>query len=207
VAILGLTGGIACGKTHAASGLALLLGCDLLSADEIVHRLLREDAGVRGELAGRFGGSIFAGPNGELDRARMREIVFADPQRRRVLEEILHPRVRSEWTGCVGRARREDRSLLVEIPLLYETGAGEWFDRVVVVAAPRETQLERLTEIRGMPRQIAERMIDAQMPLPEKIRRADHVVWNGGLLPALDRQVELVAGIVSGLLREKRERV
>lgn len=195
MAVLGLTGGIACGKSRLAKRLAEALGWELISADVIARRLTATDATVRRQIAERCGADVLD-EKLELDRNRLRDLVFNDPLLKRGLEEILHPRIRSEWTERATVARRNHRNLIVEIPLLYETAAEDRFDRVVVVAAPREAQVERLTQHRGVPRMIAERMIDAQMPLPEKIRRAQIVLWNGGSLTAFDRQSTLLASLL-----------
>jgi dephospho-CoA kinase len=175
--------------------LAEALGWELISADVIARRLTATDATVRRQIAERCGADVLD-EKLELDRNRLRDLVFNDPLLKRGLEEILHPRIRSEWTERATVARRNHRNLIVEIPLLYETAAEDRFDRVVVVAAPREAQVERLTQHRGVPRMIAERMIDAQMPLPEKIRRAQIVLWNGGSLTAFDRQSTLLASLL-----------
>ena len=139
-----------------------------------------------------FGNEIF-GPDGGADRAGLRELVFADDEKRRILEEILHPAIREKWVSLAGKARDAGEWLAVDIPLLYETGAEGSFDTVIVVACRATTQMERLLNIRKLDRAMAGRIIAAQMDLNEKTARADHLVWNDGPEAALDEQAAILA--------------
>jgi dephospho-CoA kinase len=118
--------------------------------------------------------------------------VFADEEKKRALEQILHPRIRRQWSLEAEGHRNSTELFFADIPLLYETGGETLCDRVVVVACSPGLQLERLMARTGLPRAEAQQMIDAQMPLTEKISRADHVVWNNGGRDALAEQAGLL---------------
>lgn len=192
VPILGITGGIATGKSSFASLFARHTGAALFDADRAARDLLHSDEKVRSLVRGAFGSGIF-GPDGEADRSRLRELVFADDEKRRTLEEILHPAIREKWVSLAGKARADGEWLAVDIPLLYETGAEGEFDTVIVVACRASTQMERLLNIRKMDRAMAARIIAAQMDLGAKIARAGHLAWNDGPEAALDEQAAILA--------------
>ncbi len=158
----------------------------MISSDDIVHRLLREDEEVHRELTARFGAEI-VGPGG-ADRARIAEIVFADPEQLAWLESLLHPRVVREYL-----AWRENQTAPVtvnEIPLLYETGGEERFDHVVVITAPPDVRARR-ARVDTAPREA--RLV----PDDEKVRRADFAYVNEGTLEELDAFVADVLAHVS----------
>ena len=158
----------------------------MISSDEVVHRLLREDEEIHRELAARFGADVI-GPGG-ADRARIADVVFADPEQLAWLESLLHPRVVREYL-----AWRDEQTAPVtvsEIPLLYETGAERRFDRVVVITAPPEVRAQR-TRVDAAPREA--RLV----PDDEKVRRADFAYVNEGTLEELDAFVADVLARVS----------
>jgi dephospho-CoA kinase len=128
-----------------------------------------------------------------LNRAQMRSIVFADAEKKRALEQILHPRIRRQWSLEAESRRNSADLFFADIPLLYETGGETLCDSVVVVACSPSVQLERLVARTQLDRSAAEQMIRSQMPLAEKIRRADHVVWNNGERGVLAAQAGLLA--------------
>ena len=183
-----LTGGIAAGKSEALRAFARH-GAAVESSDEIVHRLYREDEELRSALCERWGGRVFAG--GEVDRAAVGRIVFADRGELDWLEHELHPRVRRAVDGWIEalRGRADPPALaVVEIPLLYETGGESRFDAVVAVTAPSSLREER----RGG---VADR--EARLlPEEEKLRRADFAFVNDGRLEELDA---FVGGVVEAL--------
>ena len=158
----------------------------MISSDDIVHRLLREDEEVHRELAARFGPEI-VGPDG-ADRARIAEIVFADPEQLAWLEALLHPRVVREYLAW--RERQSAPVTVSEIPLLYETGGERRFDHVVVITAPAEVRARR-TRVDAGPREA--RLV----PDDEKVRRADFAYVNEGTLEELDAFVADVLARVS----------
>jgi dephospho-CoA kinase len=190
--ILGITGGIATGKSSFAALLARLTGAALFDADRTAGELLRSDGDVRRLVLLAFGNEVI-GPSGEPDRTALREIVFADEQKRRALEGILHPAIQARWVSLAEKARRSGEWLAVDIPLLFETGVERSFDAIIVVACRASTQMDRLLNIRKLDRAMAGRIIAAQMDLDRKITCADHVVWNDGPAAALDAQAALLA--------------
>jgi dephospho-CoA kinase len=149
---------------------------------------------VRGLIEAEFGPSVYSA-GGDLNREVIRSIVFADAEKKRALEQILHPRIRRQWSLEAESCRHSIRLFFADIPLLYETGGETLCDRVVVVACSPDVQLERLLARTGLERAAARQMIDAQMPLSEKIRRADHVVWNNGGREMLVAQARLLVAL------------
>src|SRR5207248_6367044 len=131
---------------------------------------------VKQEIREKFGSSVFSSDRA-LNRAKLRAIIFGDATRKRALERILHPRIRSQWTAEAKRHRNSPDFFFADIPLLYETGGESLCDLVVVVASSYKVQLARLAERMSLKNTEAEQMIRSQMPLEEKIARADHVVW------------------------------
>jgi len=129
-----------------------------------------------------------------IDRARLREIVFRDERQRRKLEAILHPEIRARWAKLAEETRREGTWLLVDIPLLFETGAEIAFDGVVVVACSAATQRARLVLNRGLTDAMADRIIASQQSLASKVARAAHVIWSDCPLPRLEEQARIFAG-------------
>jgi dephospho-CoA kinase len=173
-----LTGGIAAGKSEALQAFQRH-GAAVVSSDEVVHELYREDEGLKQALRGRWGDRVFAG--GEVDRAEVGRIVFADRDELEWLEAELHPRVRAAIDAWVEelRSRPEPPAVaIVEVPLLYETGGETRFDRVVVVTAPAELRAAR----RGPFADREARLV----PEEEKVSRADFAFVNDGPLEALD---------------------
>lgn len=189
---LGLTGGIAVGKSSFAKLLLRELPMEYFDSDRCVHELLAEDDPTRDAIVASFGEAVLDA-NQRPDRAQLRAVVFENEERRKALEAILHPVVRSRWTERVEVARKTNACVLVDIPLLYETGAQDGLDRVIVVACSRETQLRRLTSERGLAPELAARMIAAQLDLSAKIQQADHVIWNDSTVSNLDGQSRLLA--------------
>lgn len=174
-----LTGGIAAGKSEALVAFARH-GAAVISSDDVVHRLYREDEGLQATLRSRWGERVFR--DREVDRGEIGRIVFADRAELAWLEAELHPRVRAatdEWL-----AEQTADVAVAEIPLLYETGGEARFDRVVVVTAPSDVREAR----RGVVAEREERLV----PEEEKVRRADFVYVNDGSLEELDAFVENV---------------
>jgi dephospho-CoA kinase len=192
VPVLGLTGGIATGKSTFTRCLREQLPMEHFDADRCVHELLASDDTVRDAIREAFGPEA-CDAAGRPDRAKLRALVFGDEARRKKLESILHPIVRERWLGLAAAARANGEWWLVDIPLLYETGAEAHFDRVIVVACHRDTQLFRLTGERGLAPGTASQIIAAQLELGEKIQKADHVIWNDSTVPNLDGQSRILA--------------
>ena len=190
---IGITGGISTGKTTFCECLREILPeATFFDADRAAHDLTGNDPEVKEMIRQEFGPEIFSA-NGDLNRAQMRSIVFADADKRRALEQILHPRIRRQWSHQAESRRNSSDLFFADIPLLYETGGETLCDTVVVVACSASVQLERLVSRTRLPRSEVEQMIRSQMPLAEKIRRADHVVWNNGVRAVLAAQAGLLA--------------
>jgi dephospho-CoA kinase len=168
----------------------------VISSDEIVHRLLRENEDVKLALVGRLGEGIL-GEDGEIDRKRVGEIVFGDSEALAWLEGLLHPLVSAvyfQWREDLAELPDPPAVCVTEVPLLYEVGAGERFDKVVVITAPRLLREQRTNvPIAGR----TERLIDDR----EKVKRADYVYVNTGGVEQLDAWV---AGVMEEL-RASRE--
>jgi dephospho-CoA kinase len=190
--VIGITGGISTGKSTLSRCLRGLTGAQLFDADRAARQLTDDDGEVRNLLRGRFGPEIFSA-SGVLNRAALRAIVFADSEKKRALEQILHPRIRQQWATAAEESRRSGKLFLADIPLLYETNGEVLCDRIVVVACAQEIQLQRLISRTHLSSSAALEMIDSQMPLAQKISRADHVVWNNGPLPVLEAQAGILA--------------
>jgi dephospho-CoA kinase len=179
-----LTGGIAAGKSEALKAFARH-GAATISSDALVHDLYRDDAELKDALRARWGDAVFA--DGEVDRAAVGRIVFADRGELAWLEAELHPRVRAATTDWL--AGQTADVAVAEIPLLFETGGEARFDKVVVITAPAELRAER----RGAFADREERLV----PEEEKTRRADFAYVNDGTLEELD-------AFVAGVLEEVR---
>jgi len=190
---VGITGGISTGKSTFCGCLREIVPAAKFFNADLAARLLPELPEVKQEILGQFGGEVFS-PDGDLNRTKLRAIVFADAAKRRALEQILHPRIRRQWMAEAKKHRNSPDFFFADIPLLYETGGETLCERVVVVACSRNIQLDRLAKRKSLKRSEAEQMINSQMPLEEKIKRADHVVWNNGHRVTLMEQAkELVA--------------
>src|ERR1700724_772464 len=189
---IGITGGVATGKSTVARRLFELvqraLPVELFSSDFEARRLTDSDLVVKEEIRAAFGVQVFDA-EGNLARGRLRELVFHDGSARKVLETILHPRIREAWMSRTGG----DGLLLAEIPLLYETGAETYFDRIIVTACSHASQVERIVVERRLLKELAEQIIQAQMDLEEKIRRADWVVWTEGPPGITAQQFNLIS--------------
>lgn len=191
--VIGITGGISTGKTTFSDCLRKLIPtATFFDADQVAHDLTANDTEVRELIRREFGSAIFS-ENGDLNRAQLRSIVFVDADKKRALEQILHPRIRRQWSHEAKRRGNSTDLFFADIPLLYETNGETLCDSVVVVACSSKLQLERLTARTGLDPSEAEQMIHSQMLLTEKIRRADHVVWNNGPQAALAAQAGLLA--------------
>jgi dephospho-CoA kinase len=185
-----VTGGIGAGKSEALRAFARH-GAAVISSDEIVHDLLRLDEDVRAAVRERFGDRVFD-PEGHIDRGRVADIVFADPEELDWLERLLHPRVVAaylRWRDELGSGPDPPAICVTEVPLLYEVGGDSRFDAVVAITAAPEVRVSR--QVRPMQDRVR-RLI----PDEEKLARADVAYVNDGSLAELDR---FVAGVVEEL--------
>ena len=190
---IGITGGISTGKSTFCDCLRELVpAAKFFDADQAARSLV-DLPEVKQEILGQFGSDVFS-PDGDLNRTKLRAIVFGDATKRHALEQILHPRIRRQWIAEAKKHRNSSDFFFADIPLLYETGGETLCEQVVVVACSRKVQLDRLAKRKSLKASVAEQMINSQMPLEEKIKRADHVVWNNGDHATLmDQAKKLVA--------------
>lgn len=188
--LLGLTGGVATGKSTFTRLLARAHPFTIFDADACVHGLLSTDGDIIRAVSRTFSLPEHE-PSIPIDRALLRQRVFSDPSARRRLEAILHPVVRERWMALRAECLDLGQDFLADIPLLFETGAASHFETVVVVAASPETQRIRLAA-RGREPALAEAMLASQGPIGQKIGEADHVIWNDGSLAGLERQASLL---------------
>src|SRR5881398_2453147 len=191
---IGITGGISTGKsTFCECVRGTLSTAKLFNADQAAHALV-EFPEVQQEIRAEFGSGVFS-RDGDLNREKLRAIIFSDATKRRALERILHPRIRRQWRAEAKKHRNSPDFFFADIPLLYETGGETLCDRVVVVALSYKVQLGRLMERMSIKPSEAKKMINSQMPLDEKIRRADHAAWNNGDRATLAKQARFLVAL------------
>jgi dephospho-CoA kinase len=190
--LAGLTGGIASGKSTVA-GMFRELGVPVVDADAIVHELLGPGGRAVEPVVELFGERVL-GPDGGIDRSKLAEIVFHDASERGRLEAAVHPLVFDESLRRLERVANETRAeiVLYDAALLVETGRHEAFQRVVVVTAPEEVQVERVMARDGIGEDQARRRLQAQMALTEKAAVADYLIDNGGSWTDTRREVRRV---------------
>ena len=178
--IIGLTGGIACGKSTVSKALRALGAC-IIDADAVAHELSQPNQALFNAYVQRFG-MVIVTPGGTLDRAAIARLIFTDPTMRAEVEQISHPLIRRAVEERLRMAEKEQkRAAVLDVPLLFEAGWDALADEVWVVALPPEEQLMRLlARDRTMSAGEARARIAAQMPLAEKCARADVVIDNSG---------------------------
>jgi dephospho-CoA kinase len=188
---VGLTGGIGSGKS-AVSALFQARGAALVDADVNARAVVAKGTPGLAAVVAAFGDEILQA-GGELDREALGRIVFADPDQLARLNAIVHPLVGEESARQIALAEASGAPVLIhDVPLLVENKLQDRYDAVVVVAASPETQVERLTRLRGMSRQDAEARIAAQASLADKLAAATYVISNDGPLEELPPQVDRV---------------
>lgn len=187
--LIGLTGNIASGKSTVAQLLSER-GATIIDADILSRRAVERGTPAYHEIVARWGSSIVA-PDGHLDRAALRRVVFSDHQQLEELNGIVHPEVETLRDRLVAEARRRgDRIVVCDIPLLFERHMTDRFDRIILVDAPRPVRLDRLVKDRGLRETEAMDMIAAQMPAELKRARADVLIANEGTLTKLEQRVQ-----------------
>ena len=183
--VIGLTGGIGCGKSLAAQYFAEL-GALVIDADQLARSAIERGSQGFDEVVSFFGDSILT--NGEIDRRALGELIFKDSEAKKRLENIVHPFVRREFEEAVA-SLKSDETLIYEIPLLVETGAQDRFDMVVTVESSLENRISRLRQ-RGMHISEIEGRIASQATREQRIEVADFLIENDGSEDELLRQVE-----------------
>jgi dephospho-CoA kinase len=188
---IAITGGAGSGKSTVAR-IFKELGAEVLDADQVAR-----DAVAVGTLAWQelrlFFGEDFFNLNGTLNRSKLAQRIFADPEARRRLEALIHPLVAHKLQNQVADLERRGVNLvLVEVPLLFETGREQDFDRVIVVTAPKAERVRRLKSRDHRDDKEIQGILQAQWPLANKAARADYVVDNGGELSFTQQQVKII---------------
>ena len=174
---LGLTGGIASGKSTAAAILEEL-GAEVIDADSIAREVLKPEGEAYEEVVAHFGGGILH-ENGRINRKKLAGLIFSDASQRQKLEKLTHPHIISRIENYLER-REYDHKIIAVIPLLFESRLEDMFEEVWVISCSEETQIERLKSRDNLSRQEALDRISAQMDLAEKESRADRVIYNEG---------------------------
>jgi dephospho-CoA kinase len=186
--IVGLTGGMGCGKSTAAAMFAER-GFRPLDADRTIREELLPSPAVAGAIRARLGPAMLAA-DGSVRRDQVAAVVFKDAAALAWLEELLHPRLLARWREIFAQSR--GTAFIVEVPLLFEKGLENWFDFTVCVTTDSALQLRRL-EQRGIPPELARQRLVKQLPLARKCELADHVLLNDGTPDFLREQVNALA--------------
>ena len=193
--VFGITGGIATGKSTFIRGLLHQRPANFFDADACARDLLENDLAIRDQIHQAFGLSDSAADR-PGERARLRELIFTDTAKRKRLEAIMHPAIRTRWMAAAQLGSAAGEWFFVDIPLLYETEAQSQFDRVIVVACSPANQRARLREIRALGSEMTEKVIAAQLDQRIKITKADYIIWNDSTISSLEGQTAL---LVEGL--------
>jgi dephospho-CoA kinase len=191
VKLLGLTGGIASGKSTVAAILRRL-GAAIINADELSREVVQPEQDAWKEIVTTFGSDILLGDK-TLDRRKLRKIVFDNPEARKKLEAIIHPRVRALAESKISELAAAGSSIIVyEVPLLFEAQIHLWLRPVILVACDVGTQKKRLLDRDHLTDPEAQQHLDAQMSLEDKRKLADYVIENNDNLEELEQQVRAV---------------
>jgi dephospho-CoA kinase len=204
VYLVGLTGGIAAGKSTVADRF-VHAGAELIDADEIAREVVLPGTPTHRKLLEHFGWEILD-DEGFIDRPTLGRLVFADPEKRALLNELTHPPVIERIATQLELLQAFDGVVVLDVPLLVEAGVDRGYDAVVVVAAHPETQRRRLVELRGMSPQEAQARIDAQAPLEDKLAVATDVVWNEGTLDEVRARADRLAAELTRAAADKAAR-
>ena len=186
--IIGLTGGIASGKSTVARAFEAL-GAPWVDADDVAREVVEPGEPALAEIAERFGAEVL-NRDGTLNRRALREIVFRDESERRWLESVTHPRIRERLIAHLERLVASDAPyVLLVSPLLFESGQHQMVDRALVIEVPEVLQIERTAARDDVDETQARAIVAAQMPRAERLARADDVLDNGGSEAEMRRQV------------------
>ena len=191
-----LTGGIATGKSHVRADFERL-GVPTIDADRLARDAVAEGSPGLKAVINRFGRGVLD-DTGALDRRKLGSIVFQDPVARRDLEDIIHPAVRSAIDGWFESISDSAPVAIADIPLLFETGRQGEFDIVIVTACDPLTQIKRVMARDDVSEAEARARVAAQLPIEEKVRRADHVINTDGSFEETNRQVRSVYEVLVG---------
>lgn len=187
--ILGVTGGIATGKTTVANMLEER-GAPIIDFDVLARLVVEPDKPAWKEIVTYFGEEVLL-EDRTLDRKKLSDIVFRDEEKRKKLEDFIHPRTGIEYAEQISRITAADPNVVIQavVPLLFEANMQDMFEKVLLVYTPRETQIERLVVRDGISEKEAGRILDAQLPIDEKVGLADFVINNEKDLEKTRKQV------------------
>jgi dephospho-CoA kinase len=183
MAIIGITGGIATGKSTAAKILRDK-GYSVICADTIAHQLLKKTKTTARQILNHFG---------TLNRKKLAHVIFKNPQAKKKLESIIHPAVIRETKKQIAALKKKQHRLIfLDVPLLFESGMDKLCDKTICVWAPKKTQIERMLKKRKMTRKEALSRIKAQMPLRQKMKKSNYIVKNASTPSELIKKMAMV---------------
>lgn len=185
--IIGLTGGIASGKSTV-SDYFKLKGYKVYDADLIAKEITKTSE-VERELIFNFGEKILD-KNLKIDRKKLKELVFSDRKKLEILNEIVHPKVYNFFKNIYLKNNNKKEVVIFDIPLLFESGMEKICDRIILITANKETKIKRIIERDSISREFAEKIISSQMPDEEKIKKSDIIIQNDGTLEELIKKIE-----------------
>ncbi len=191
---IAVTGGAGSGKSIVCRRLAELGGC-LIDLDQVAREVVRPGSPGLEKVIGRFGPSV-AAPDGGLDRAVLRRRILHDNGARKELEAILHPEIDAVMRARMRQARRDGRAAVVEVPLLFEAGMADRFDKVVLVRADADTRIQRLVQRDNVPVNEAAALLKIQMTDDEKSKHSDYIIENNGSREDLLKTVDRLAKVI-----------
>jgi dephospho-CoA kinase len=190
--VVAVTGGIASGKS-AVSKMLEQLGAPIIDYDVIAREIVEPGKPAWKDIAAAFGDRVLK-KDGQIDRKKLADIVFRDAEKRKQLEMFTHPRIIEEAARRADEIAGKNPNAIIQVavPLLFEINIQDKFHKVLLVYVPREKQIERLMKRGGVAREAAESILNAQLPIDDKLKYADFVVHNEGTLEETRRQVEHV---------------
>jgi dephospho-CoA kinase len=202
--LIGLTGGIASGKSIVADRF-VYHGAELIDADVVAREVTQPCTDAYRDVVEHFGRTVLD-EDGFIDRGALGAIIFSDPAQRAVLNEITHPPILAEIADQLELLVAFDGCVVLDVPLLVETDVDHRYDAIVVVAAREHLQIERLVKYRGLSEVEAKQRVAAQAPLEAKLARATHVIWNEDSIELLRSRTDEVAERLCAAARAKASR-
>jgi dephospho-CoA kinase len=201
--LLGVTGGIASGKTTVARMLEEL-GAKLIDFDVLSRTVVEPEKPAWRDVTAYFGEQVLLRDK-TLDRKKLGKIVFGDEAKRKILENFIHPRIYEEFHRLVREISSSEPGTIIQgvVPLLFEANLQPLFHKILLVYIPRELQVERLMKRDGISRKMAYQILDAQLPIEDKRKQADYIVDNSGALSQTKRQVGEIWGKLQKLTAER----
>ncbi|WP_319371354.1 dephospho-CoA kinase [uncultured Ilyobacter sp.] len=187
--IIGLTGGIASGKSTVSKILSKM-GIRVVDADIVAREVMNSEEIIE-RITGEFGKNVLD-KNGKLDRAKLRELVFSSKEMVDSLNSIVHPFVIAKFQDERKKTIRTGETVIFDIPLLFEAGMENLCDEIILVYVDRETQIKRVMERDGSSREIAENIIESQMSLLKKLEKSDISIKNDGTIEELKKKVDKI---------------